>query len=83
MLYYGGGGQFGFQTVEVYSKRPKTERSVFRRRRKPNKFGFGFNLFEQTKPNAKSVRNFGQTARLGRFIYKDRHKKNSYLYKTV
>ena len=26
---------------ETYSQRPKTERSVFRRRRKPNKFGFG------------------------------------------
>ena len=66
-----------------YSKRPKTERSVFRRRRKPNKFGFGFNLFEQTKPNAERCSDFGQTAKLGRFIYKGGHKQDFLLYKTV
>ena len=26
---------------------------------------------------------FGQLTKLGRFIYKDRHEKNIYLYKTV
>ena len=34
MLYYGGGGQFGYQTVEVYSERPITGRPVWQTGRK-------------------------------------------------
>ena len=47
---------------------------------------FGFQTFVYVRnPNKLMFErsDFGQTAKLGRFIYKDRHKKNSYLYKTV
>ena len=48
----------------MYSQRPKTERSVFRQRRKPNDRSFG--SFERSV--------FGQITKLDRFIYKGGHK---------
>ena len=47
---------------------------------------FGFQTFiviPKTEQNITERSDFGQLTKLGRFIYKDRHKKNSYLYKTV
>ena len=49
-----------------------------------NLFGFQTFVYVQNPNKLMFERSvFGQTAKLGRFIYKDRPKKNSYLYKTV
>ena len=60
---------FGFRKLSEI----RTDRSDFRHFfavQNPNK-----HMFERS--------DFGQLTKLGRFIYKDRHEKNIYLYKTV
>ena len=71
------------QLTYKYSGMPKSERLDFRQRQNPNKGLFELAVFGFRTFGPFECSDFRQTTRLGHFIYKDGHKENFYIYKTV